>query len=72
MYLNHERIEGLIKEFEKDTKAIKEDLLRMCWFMRGGLTYSESLMLTMEERELIGKIINSNLEITKETQMPFF
>ena len=61
MYLNHERIEGLIKEFEKDTKAIKEDLLRMCWFMRGGLTYSESLMLTMEERELIGKIINSNL-----------
>lgn len=72
MYLNHERIEGLIKEFEKDTKAIKEDLLRMCWFMRGGLTYSESLMLTMEERELIGKIINSNLETTKETQMPFF
>jgi len=72
LYLSAERIEGFIKEFEKDTRAIKEDLLRMCWFMRGGLTYSESLELSIEEREIIGKIINSNLETTKETQLPFF
>lgn len=44
----------------------------MCWFMRGGVTYHEALMMSIEERELIGKIINSNLEVTKETQMPFF
>ena len=72
MYLNHQQIDDLVKTYENDTKALKEDLLRMCWYMRGGLTYAESLNLSVEERELIGKIINSNLEVTKETQMPFF
>jgi len=72
LYLSAPEIEELIKQLDRDTKAIKEDLLRMCWFMRGGVTYHEALMMSIEERELIGKIINSNLEVTKETQMPFF
>lgn len=72
MYLNHQQIDDLVKTYENDTKALKEDLLRICWYMRGGVTYSEALNLSSEERELIGKIINSNLEVTKETQMPFF
>jgi len=72
LYLNHQQIDDLVKTYENDTKALKEDLLRICWYMRGGVTYSEALNLSSEERELIGKIINSNLEVTKETQMPFF
>ena len=40
--------------------------------MRGGLDYNQAHMLTPEERELVGKLIEENLEITKETQMPFF
>ena len=40
--------------------------------MRGSLSYTESHLLTGEERELIGKLITENLETTKTTQMPFF
>jgi len=40
--------------------------------MRGGVTYSEALEMNPDERQLVGKIINSNLEIAKDTQMPFF
>jgi len=40
--------------------------------MRGGLTYSESLMLTNEDRDILAKIIESNLETAKESGMPFF
>ena len=72
MYLDFERIEKLVKQYETDTKAIKEELLRMCWFMRGSLSYSESLLMDYEDREIIAKIIESNLETTKESGLNFF
>lgn len=40
--------------------------------MRGGLTYSEAIMLSYEERSLIGDIVKDNLETTKKTGMAFF
>lgn len=40
--------------------------------MRGGMSYSEAQNLTMEERSIIVKIIEENLETTKNTQLPFF
>lgn len=40
--------------------------------MRGGISYDEVMMLSAEEREIIGKIIKSNLETTKESGLPFF
>lgn len=72
MYLDAEGIEKFVAEYDKDTKALKEDLLRACWFMRGGLTYSEAQNLTPDERGYIAKLIEENLETTKNTQMPFF
>lgn len=72
MYLDIPAIEKLLKEFEDNTKAIKEELLRICWFMRGGITYNESHMLTPDEKILIGNIIESNLKTTKESGLPFF
>ena len=65
-------IERLVKEYEKDAKAIKEELIKLCWYMRGSLSYTESHLLTGEEREAIGKLITENLNTAKETQMPFF
>ena len=40
--------------------------------MRGSLSYTEAHLLTADEREAIGKLINENLETTKNTQLPFF
>lgn len=72
LYLDGESIEKLIKEFERDTKAIKTELLKLCWYMRGGLDYSEAHCLVPEEREIISKIIEENLTTTKESGLPFF
>lgn len=72
MYCDSSEIDKFIKEYDDGTKAIKEELLRLCWYMRGGLSYSESHLLTVDERKLIGKIVESNLETTKTTQLPFF
>jgi hypothetical protein len=65
-------INQAVREYELESKALKEELFRICWYMRGGISYAESLILSFEDREIISKIIEKNLEITKESQMPFF
>jgi hypothetical protein len=63
---------ALINSYDKDSKALKKTLLKMCWFMRGGLTLEEVYTLGYQDREIINKIIEENLETTKETKLPFF
>jgi hypothetical protein len=57
---------------EKECADIKSDSLRMAWYMRGGISYTDILNLSMQEREAISKIIEDNLETTKNSKMPFF
>jgi len=40
--------------------------------MRGSLSITEAYMLDTQDRSLIGEIIQENLEITKESKLPFF
>ena len=57
---------------EKEANAIKAESLKMCWYMRGGLTFNEAMMMCNKDRELIGMIIKENLETTKKSGLPFF
>lgn len=72
MTLTDEEIVSDLDRLEQESKAIKDELLRMCWYMRGGLTYEESMYLSRTEREIIGKLIDDNLETTKKSGMPFY
>lgn len=40
--------------------------------MRGGLTLEEAMTIGFQDRELISEIVDENLEVTKETKLPFF
>jgi len=62
---------ALSDKMDKEARAVKKDVLRLCWYMRG-LSYEEGLNLTWEDREIIGEIIKDNLETTKKTGLPFF
>jgi hypothetical protein len=57
---------------EREQGALKEEALRMCWWMRGSLTYDDAMLLSMTEKKLIDKIIKDNLETTKKSGLPFF
>lgn len=70
--LSIEEILQLSEKLEKEIKAVKEDLIRMCWFMRGGLTLEEAYNTDYQDREIIAKLIESNLELTQKTKMAFF
>jgi hypothetical protein len=59
------------KRLDKEAREIKKDVLKMCWYMRG-LSFSEGMSLSWEEREIVGEIIKDNLETTKKTGLNFF
>jgi len=70
--LNLEEIQELSEKMEKQTKALKNQLYKLCWYMRGSLSFSESFDLSIEDIEIISEIIKDNLDTTKKIQMPFF
>ena len=72
MNLSNDDIVNLVEGYEKESKAFKEEALRLCWYMRGGLTYDDAMMLSQDERDLVGKIIKDNMEVTNKSGLPFF
>jgi hypothetical protein len=67
-----EEILRYVDGLDKESKELKEDLLKICWYMRGGVTVDDAFSMSYEERVLIGNIIKENLETSKKTGMPFF
>jgi hypothetical protein len=63
---------GLLESYDRQVKGMKKEALRMCWLMRGGMTYTEILNLGAVERELIGEISKENVETTKASKLPYF
>jgi len=57
---------------DNEVKSLKQDMLKMCWFMRGGVTYQEIVQMSTPDRQEIGKIIKENLETAKKTGQPFW
>jgi hypothetical protein len=57
---------------EEDCKVIKSNALKMAWYMRGGVGFDDIMNMSIHEREAINDLIESNLETTKNTKLPFF
>jgi len=57
---------------ENEKKTIKADLYKICWYMRGSITFEEAFYLTAEDKEIISGIVKENLETTKKSGLPFF
>ena len=57
---------------DKEAEEIRAEVLKMCWYMRGGITYNEGMNLSLQERTIIGKLIKENLDTTKKSGLPFF
>jgi hypothetical protein len=57
---------------DKEVSNIRQEALRLSWYMRGGLTYDQAMALSLEERNLINDLIKEHLETTKKSGLPFF
>lgn len=57
---------------DREAKKIKADTLRMCWAMRGGLSYNEAMNLSPSERDAVAEVMKDNIETTNKTGLNYF
>jgi hypothetical protein len=62
----------MIEGMDKEARAIREDALRMMWWMRGGLSYEDAMLLGQVEKEIINQIIKDNMKSTVDSGLAFF
>jgi hypothetical protein len=72
LILSEKEIIELIENYEKQTRAVKQEALKISWYMRGGISYDDAMMLGPQEREIIADIVKENMETTKKSGLPFF
>ena len=65
-------IDQVADKMEKEIRAIKDELFKICWFMRGSLSVEQAYMTDFDDRDSMIKLIESNLETAAKTKMPFF
>jgi hypothetical protein len=57
---------------DREIDEIKNEIIKICWYMRGGVTMSEAWDLDMGDKKIIGNLIKENLDTTKKSGLPFF
>ena len=70
--LESDQIVAYIDQMEKESNDIRQEAVKMAWYMRGGLTYDQAMQLGLTERRIISELIKENLETTKKSKLPFF
>ena len=61
-----------LKEFDSQAKNLKLELMKICWYLRGGMSWQESLNLSPDERTIAAQLIKENMDTAKKTGQPFF
>jgi hypothetical protein len=62
----------MIEAMDKECQLIRNEAVKLSWYMRGGLTYDQAMALSANDRTVIGELIKENLETTKKSGLPFF
>ncbi len=61
-----------LKGFDNQTKNLKLEIMKICWFMRGGMSWQEALNLSPDERSIAAQLVKENMDTAKKTGQPFF
>ena len=61
-----------LKDFESQAKNLKLEIMKIFWFMRGGMSWTEALNLSPDERAIASQLVKENMETTKKSGQPFF
>ena len=61
-----------LKDFDNQAKNLKLELMKICWFMRGGMSWNEALNLSLDERTIASQLVKENMDTAKKTGQPFF
>lgn len=67
---SNSEIEGYVTYLEQEAKGIKDEIFRLSWYMRGGVSSQDLFHIySYEDRVLMNEIIKENIEATKKSGM---
>lgn len=70
--MTSEEIDQEVAKLDKESKALREELYKLAWFMRGAISIEQAFMMDFQDREIVAELVKNNLETTKESGLPFF
>lgn len=68
MSLSNEEIGNELERLDSESNEIKDAIINICWWMRGGITHTEAWNLTQKERDMVNNLIKNNLETMKKNK----
>jgi len=57
----------MLKQFDSEAEAIKQNIFKLVWYMRGGINLDQAFMLSVSEQKVIYEIIADNIKQTEKT-----
>lgn len=69
--MSNSEIESYIDFLENEVKNIKDEIFRISWYMRGGVSSTDLFYLySFEDRKILSNIIKDNIDATVKAKMP--
>ena len=66
MTLSNPEIERLLKDYEKNIAELKTVVAQICWYMRGGVNYSQLMEMSNREFKYFNSVVEDNIELSKK------
>jgi len=61
----------LSEEYEVAIKNLKYNAYKLAWYMRGSFSYDDVMYkISAEDKEIMNKIAEENIEATTKTRLP--
>lgn len=69
--MTNSEIENYLKSLDQQAKDVKDEIFRLSWYMRGGVSSHDLFhVYSYEDRTILNDIVKSNIELTKKSGMP--
>lgn len=66
--MSNQEIGEELERLENESNQLKDAVINICWWMRGGITHQEAWNLTDKERSMVNDLIKNNLETMKKNK----
>ena len=66
MTLSNPEIERLLKDYEKNIAELKTVVAQICWYMRGGVNYSQLMEMSNRDYKYFNSVVEDNIELSKK------
>jgi len=70
MYASHQEIIEKQEKYKKEVDKVHKNLLKLTWYMRGGVSISELHDMPAGHIKHLNEIVSENYEMSKKAGMP--